>query len=207
MKNHILTFVKALIGLVLLSQAFQAYAVIKCKDKDGNWHFGDTLPPECAQEGYQELNEQGMVIEETEAAKTDSEIAEEKRQAAIEAKKEKEEEEQARQDKILLDTYTNVDDINMARDDKLSALETSISLAEKRNEKLQSDMDKLIAQAAAAEREGKSPPETLENDIEKLKKHINNNNDFISQKRKEQEAVKTEAENNISRFKELKGIE
>lgn len=207
MKNHILTFVKVFIGLILLGHAFQAYAVIKCKDKDGNWHFGDTLPPECAQEGYQELNDRGMVIEETKAAKTDAEIAEEKKQAAIDAEKQKEEDEQARQDKILLDTYTNVDDINMVRDDKLTALETSISLAEKRNEKLQSDMDKLIAQAAAAEREGKSPPETLENDIQKLKRQINNNNDFISQKRNEQETVKTEAENNIARFKELKGIE
>ena len=207
MNKHFLTFVKAFIGLVLLSHAFQAYAVIKCKDKDGNWHFGDTLPPECAQEGYQELNKRGMVIEETEAAKTDAEIAEEKKQAAIEAEKKKEEDEQARQDKILLDTYTKVDDINMARDDKLAALETSISLAEKRNEKLQSDMDRLVAQAAAAEREGKSPPDTLENDIQKLKRQINNNNDFISQKRKEQDTVKTEAENNIARFKELKGIE
>lgn len=207
MNNRILVFFKVFIGLVLLGQAFQSYAVIKCKDKDGNWHFGDTLPPECAQEGYQELNKQGMVIDETEAAKTDEEIAKAKQQAEIEAEKKQKEEEQSRKDRILLDTFTNVDDINMARDGKIAALETSISLAEKRNEKLQSDMDKLIAQAAAAEREGKPPPESLEKDIQKLKRQINNNNDFIAEKRNEQEVVKAESEKDVARFKELKEIE
>ena len=207
MNNRILVFFKVFIGLVLLGQAFQSYAVIKCKDKDGNWHFGDTLPPECAQEGYQELNKQGMVIDETEAAKTDEEIATAKQQAEIEAEKKQKEEEQSRKDRILLDTFTNVDDINMARDGKIAALETSISLAEKRNEKLQSDMDKLIAQAAAAEREGKPPPESLEKDIQKLKRQINNNNDFIAEKRNEQEVVKAESEKDVARFKELKEIE
>ena len=207
MNNRILTILKVLIGLVLLGQAFQANAVIKCKDKDGNWHFGDTLPPECAQEGYQELNDQGMVIEETEAAKTDEEIEAAKKQAEIEAEKKQEEEEKARKDKILLDTFTNVDDINMARDGKLAALETAISLAEKRNEKLQADMNKLTTQAAAAEREGKAPPESLEKDIQKLKRQIDNNNDFISEKRKEQDTVNAEAEKDVMRFKELKGID
>lgn len=207
MNNHILTFLKVFAGLLLLGQAFQSYAVIKCKDKDGNWHFGDTLPPECAQEGYQELNKQGMVIDETEAAKTDEEIAAAKRQAEIDAEKKRIQDEQDKKDKILLFTFTNVDDINMARDSKLAAIETSISLADKRNEKLQSDLDKLIAQAAAAEREGKPPPESLEKDIQKLKRQINNNNEFIAEKRKEQEVVKTESEKDMSRFKELKGIE
>lgn len=206
MHNCILTFLKVFIGLILLGHAFQAYAVIKCQDKDGNWHFGDTLPPECAQEGYQELNERGMVIDETKAAKTDAEIVEAKHQAEVEAEKKKLEEEQTRKDKILLDTFTNVDDINMARDGKIAALETSISLAEKRNEKLQADMDKLVAQAAAAEREGKAPPETLEKDMQKLKRQIDNNNEFISEKRKEQETVKADAEKDVMRFKELKGI-
>lgn len=207
MNNRILTYLKIFIGLVLLSQTFQAYAVIKCKDKDGNWHFGDTLPPECAQEGYQELNKRGMVIDETEAAKTDEEIAEEKRQAAIEAEKQRIQEEQDKKDRILLNTFTNIDDINVARDGRLAAIETAISLAEKRNEKLQSDMDKLIAQAATAEREGKPPSETLEKDIQKLKRQINNNEEFIANKRKEQDVVKTDAEHDVARFKELKGIE
>lgn len=207
MNNRVLTYLKIFIGLVLLSQTFQAYAVIKCKDKDGNWHFGDTLPPECAQEGYQELNKRGMVIDETEAAKTDEEIAEEKRQAAIEAEKQRIQEEQDKKDRILLNTFTNIDDINVARDGRLAAIETAISLAEKRNEKLQSDMDKLIAQAATAEREGKPPSETLEKDIQKLKRQINNNEEFIANKRKEQDVVKTDAEHDVARFKELKGIE
>jgi hypothetical protein len=203
---HIFTLIKIFVGLFLLTQTFQAQALIKCKDKDGNWHFGDTLPPECAQQGYQELNEQGLVVDETARAKTDEEILEAKRLAEIEAEKARVEAEAARKDKILLDTFTNVDDINMARDGKIAALETTISLAEKRNEKLQSEMDKLIAKAAEAERAGNEPPENLEKDIEALKRQINNNNEFIAEKRKEQTMVAAESEKDVVRFKELKGI-
>lgn len=196
-----------IIAFILSSIALTVQARIVCwTNKDGVKECGDRIPPEYSQKEHQELNEQGLVIDETARAKTDEELAAEKKQAEMEAEKERQAAEKAKEDKILLDTFSNVDDINMARDGKLAALETSISLAQKRNEKLQGDLDKLVAQAAAQERAGKTPAEDLVKDIDATRRQINNNNDFIANKRSEQEAVKEEYASHVERFKELKAM-
>ena len=197
-----------IIAFVLSSIAFTAQARIVCwTNKEGVKECGDKVPPEYAQKERQELNKQGLVVDETERAKTEEELAVEAKQAEIDAEKQRIADEQARHDKILLDTFSHVDDINMARDGKITALETSIALAEKRNEKLQTDLNKLVEQAAAEERAGKAPTEELVNDIEALRRQINNNNDFITEKRAEQGLVTEEYAKNVERFKELKGME
>lgn len=192
---------------ILVSISFTSEARIVCwTNKDGVKECGDRIPPEYSQKAHQELNEQGLVIDKTARAKTDEELAEEKKQEEAEAEKARQAEEQARQDKILLDTFSNVDDINMARDGKVAAIETTISLAEKRNEKLQEDLDKLVEQAAALERSGKTPSEDLVKDIDTARRQINNNNEFIASKRSEQDAVKDEYAQHVERFKELKAM-
>ena len=195
--------------MVLLgaSSSYQAHAIIKCQDADGNWHMGDTLPQECVKEGHQELNEQGFVIEEVDRQKTDAEIAEEKEQAKVEAEKQAEAAEQAKQDQILMDTFSSVDDINSAREGKLAAINASIGLAEKRNEKLQKDLDNLEKAAAEQERSGNAPSEKTIEEIESLRRQVEVNNKFIADKMTEKEQVNAEYDQNIARFEELKSKE
>lgn len=197
-----------IIAFMLSFIALTVQARIVCwTNKDGVKECGDRIPPEYSQKEHQELNEQGLVIDKTERAKTEEELAAEKKQAEIEAEKQRQAEEQAREDKILLDTFTNVDDINIARDGKVAAIQTTISLAEKRNEKLQADLDKLVEQAATQERAGKTVPDELVNDIDGIRRQIKNNDEFIADKRNEQQAVKEEYAKHVERFKELKGID
>lgn len=172
-------------------------------NNDGVRECGDRLPPEYAQQEHEELNKRGMVVKETERAKTEEELAEEKKQAAIKAEEERVVKEQAKRDKILLDTFTSVKDIEAARDSKIATLETSINLAEKRGAKVQEELDRRVNQAAAAERAGKAPPDHLVRDIESLKRQVKTNNDFIASTRKEEEEVKASYESDIARYKEL----
>lgn len=203
-KKPLILFFAFLLGAVALS----TQARIVCwTNKDGVKECGDRVPPEYAQKERQELNKQGLVIDETERAKTEEELEEAKHRAEMAAEQQRLAEEKAKHDKILLDTFSNVDDINMARDGKIAALETTISLTEKRNEKLQAELDKLVEQAATEERAGKSPSEDLVKDIEALRRQIKNNEDFIADKREEQIAVKEEYANSVARFKELKSLE
>ena len=184
-----------------------AHAGIKCwTNHEGIRECGNRVPPEYAQQGHQELSKQGTVIEEQERAKTTEEIAEEQRQAELEAEKLKQEEERHRQDKILLDTFSNVEDIELARDGKIAAIESTIHLTNKRIEKIQEDLDKRIKAAAAEERSGNTPNEALLKDIESLRRQIKNNEAFIAKKRTEQEEVKSDYDIDIERFKNLKGI-
>jgi hypothetical protein len=177
-------------------------------NSDGVKECGDKLPPEYAQEEHEELSKKtGSVVKETERAKTEEQLAEEKKQAAIKAEEERVAKEQTKKDKILLDTFTNVKDIEMARDSKITTLESSIAVTEKRGTKMQADLDNRINQAAASEREGKTPPEHLRKDIESLQRQIKSNNDFIATTRKEEEEVKASYGRDIARYKELTATE
>ena len=93
----------------------------------------------------------------------------------------------------------------MTSDGKIAALESTIKLAKKRNEKIQTNLDKNTATAAAAELAGKQPSEDLLNDIQSLQRQIKNNDKFISDKRLEQEAIKKEYADKIVHFEELTG--
>ena len=91
----------------------------------------------------------------------------------------------------------------MTSDGKIVALDSTIKLANKRNDKLQPNHDKLTSAAAAEELAGKQPSEQLLKDIESLDRQIKNNNKFIADKRLEQEAIKKEYADKIVRFERL----
>lgn len=172
-------------------------------NSDGVKECGDKLPPEYAQDSHEELNKSGRVVKETDRVKTEEEIEEEKKQAAIKAEEAKVAKEKALKDKILLDTFSGVGDIELARDSKIATLESTISIAKKRGVKMQESLDSRVNLAAAAEREGKAPPAQLLKDIESLKRQITNNDDFIANAIKERDAVTAAYNNDIERYKEL----
>jgi len=192
------------ISMSLLVLATSAQARIKCwENSDGVRECGEKVPPEYAQKSHKEISNQGITLEESERVKTEEERLEEEHLLAIQEEEEVKKEEAKAQDKILLDTYSNTDDIQMTSDGKVAALESTINLANKRNEKIQADLDKRTAAAAAAELAGKQPSEALLKDIRSLKRQVKNNNKFIADKRLEQGEIKKEYAEKINRFVEL----
>lgn len=197
-----------IIILTLASLSIPAQARIVCwTNKEGVKECGDKLPPEFAESGHKELDKRGFVVDETAREKTDEELVEEKRLADIQAEQERIHQEAIKRDRILLDTFSNVDDIEMARDGKIAAIKLSISHTETRNKKLQAALDKLVEQAANEERAGKPATEELVKDIDSLRKQINTNNDFIDGKHEETENVKLDYAKDVDRFKELKSMQ
>jgi len=198
----------ALLALSLIVLPTASQAAIKCwVNKDGVKECGDKVPPEYAQEGHKELSERGFVVDEKERAKSEEELEEERRQEALKAEEERLAAERERHDQILLQTFSSVSDLEKARDDKLLALESTISIIETRNEKIQADLDNRIKKAADEERAQGKPSEELLKDIEDLRRQITNNNQHIAEKRSEQEELKETYARDIERFKELKSVE
>ncbi len=192
----------AISGLMLSGSA---QARMKCwTNNEGVRECGDRVPPEFAQQGHEEIGKGGLVREKTERAKTPEELAEEARLAKIEEEKLKAEEQRQLQDRILLETFATEQDIERARDDRITAVDATIKLTQARNEKIQVDLDKRIAKAAADERAGKTPSKALLKDIDSLKRQINNNKDFMDNKRKEQEEIRQKFALDIERYRELK---
>lgn len=205
MSKHYKSFIRVIsLSCLLLLVSHTVNARIICwTNNEGVRECGDRIPPEYSQKGHEELSEGGLVIEEQERAKTEEEIEEEKRLAAIEEEEMKLEEEQGKKDLILTQTYSSVNDIENARDEKLKLIDVTIGLTNKRNEKIQQQLDQRIQQAADIERSGKAPSEGLLNDIESLKKQLQDNKDFINQKIVEQNEVRENYAKDIERYKEL----
>lgn len=207
-KINKLTLPCVLIAASTIIYSGQTFARIVCwTNNEGVRECGDRVPPEYSQTKREELSEQGLVVEEHERAKTAEELEKEKEMEAKQAEEERMAADREKQDQILLRTFASVDEIEVTRDDKLKAIESSISLANTRNEKLQKDMDGMLEKAAEAETSGKEPPKHLLEDIATLERQINNNNKFVKDKRTEQEEIKQAYEVDIDRFKKLKGIE
>ena len=203
-RSSLAAITMALISMSLVVVSTSAQARIKCwENSDGVRECGKTIPPEYSQQGHEEISSQGVTVDRTERALTEEERLEEERLAAIQAKEDAITAEKAAQDKILLDTYSNTDDIQMTSDGKIAALESTINLANKRNEKIQANLDKDTATAAAAELAGKQPADDLIKDIESLERQIKNNDKFIVDKRLEQEQIRKEYAEKIVRFVQL----
>jgi len=179
---------------------------IKCwKNTHGVRECGNVVPPEYAQHGYEILNEWGVVIKRITPAKTKDQIEDEARQAKIREEQEREAAIQANYDRALLSTYTSVDDMNMARDGKVRAVDTTIKLIQNKIDGLKETLAELRSRAAAMERAGNAVPGKLSQEIASTQVQIDDNLKLIEQKRQEQQAIRRKFEADILRFKLLHG--
>ena len=183
-------------------------ARMKCwVNHEGIRECGDMVPPEYIQQGYMEIDKEGIVRDVKERAKTPEELAEARRLAALEAKKQREKEKQQTRNRVLLQTFSSVRDIERARDDRVSALEAAIKMAGIRSENIRLKLNDYIKRAADSQRMGKTPAPALLEDIEALRGQIENNVRFIAEQRIEQEQIRQAHALDIERYKRLKGME
>ncbi len=175
----------------------------KWTDEQGNVHYGDRIPPQYAEKEQRRLNEQGITVEVKERAKTPEELAEAQRLAKIEAEQAELRRQQQVRDRILLDTFSNEDEIIMTRDGKVSAIDAIIRVTQGRIENLRDRLAELTTRAANLERGGKAVPDTLHEDIRSARQQIENNETYIVQKEQEQQETRAKYEADIQRFREL----
>ena len=98
-------------------------------------------------------------------------------------------------DKMLLETYTNVNEIEIARDEKINAIQSTIKLTKKRVSKLQYQLNEQLSENDDSKESKK---------IKNLQDEISLNENFIQKKINEQEEIKNLYIGYIKRFKKLK---
>lgn len=186
--------------------ALPVQAAIKCwTNKDGVRECGNAVPPEYAQQGHEQLNKRGIVVDEQERAKTEAELEVEREAAAEAAAQAERDRLQAEKDRVLIDTYSSVDDLELTRDGRIDSIEGQIKLTESQVEKLRKNLDEIIATAAELEREGRKPSEKVQQDIDNVNQQIARKQAFIDGKRREQDQVRTDFAEQIARFKAIRG--
>jgi hypothetical protein len=176
----------------------------KWVDENGEVHYSDRVPPEEVKQEREVLNEQGMTVKVYERAKTPEELAEAKRQRAIQEEEERKAAEQAKKDQVLMATYTNEEDMINTRDGKLDSIEGLIQLTERRIESMQKRLAELTDDAASYERSGKPVPQVLTRQIDNIRKQTAENKTFIITKQEEQQIIREQFDRDIARFHELR---
>jgi len=183
--------------------ATQAGKLYKWVDENGQIRYGDRIPPQYARKSNETLNQQGITVDRKEAAKTPEQIAaaqrlEEAREAAERVQQEKD-----RKDRILLDTFTNEDEMVLTRDGKIEAIEAIIRVTNGRTQKLKLRLSELKTRAANIERSGKPVSDKLNAEISETRQQIAQNFTYVKSRNSDQQLIREQFEVDIARFREL----
>ena len=201
--------VVAAIALPSIGSA-QKKKLYQWRDANGQVHFSETVPPEHANRDRVILNDQGVHVGFEEGEITEEEAAAAKaRETAAEAEK-RARDEIARHDRMLLETYISVADIEDLRNRRLELLESQIKLTEvylgnlrKRLVDLQLDASNFKPYSTRAD--APQIPEPLARDISQTTSSISLYEQTLARTRTDQATLKQSFDADIARFRELKG--
>lgn len=189
-----------------ISLASPAGAVMyKWVDNNGTTHYSETVPPEYADKNRVELDKSGRVIKkETVITTPEQRRAQQEEQDAKRAE-EQAELERKRRDHALLNTYSNVKEIDLARDRNLQQVQAHIdsidSQIETVSDKLQSLNKEINANIAA----GKRPQPSLRDDIKEAQDRLTRLQQELKKTREDKFAIEKRFDADKARYRELTG--
>jgi chromosome segregation ATPase len=198
----------AVFSLVFAAAAIAADSktkLYKWVDKDGVVHYGSSVPPEYASQQNEQLNAQGQVVKVQSAQKTPE-------QAAAEAKAQQQAKQDAdaaaaqkAKDKVLLDTYTSVADIERDRDSKLSAIDAQITVLNGSITSSQKTLAEFQSRANELVSKDKPVPPDLQKHIDGAKQQLIANQQQLLQQQQYKQQMQDVFVKDISRYRELTG--
>jgi hypothetical protein len=194
--------------LLALSPAWAA-KMYKWTDENGTVHYSDKLPPDTVKKEHQELNSEGVTTKTVNREKTDAERREEAAtNAAVEAEQKRVADEEARlraRDELLLSTFTTERDLLLAREDRLEAIDSIISLTTSNNTNLEQQVADTGKRIENLKKVNKEVPENLTKQMTNLEGQLARNMEFIGIKREERAKLEQQFDADLKRYRELKG--
>ena len=206
MKVLIVTTVGLLL-LPLLAAAQAEQKLYRWVDKDGNVHYGDSIPAEYAEVDKQVLNEHGITLEVMRGKKSEAELAEERRQEEVRMQREQ----RRRQDQALLATYLSVDEIIMHRDRRVELFQAQSRVTELYLRNLQKRLDSLQKEASRYRPYSEDPDAEmitpdLAGDIAETREAIARHEANLQRFQEDEQSIVARFDGDIDRFKQLKGL-
>ena len=206
----ILLVVAATALLIGSAQGQHRARTYKWTDEKGVVHYGDAIPPEYANRDRTLLNEHGVPVGTEEGEITPQEREALDAQAAAAEAERKAKEDIARHDRMLLETYISVADIEELRDRRLELLASQIKLTEvylgnQRGKLVGLEADASEFKPYSTREDAPQMPQNLAQDISQTAKSINSYEQTLANTRAKQEAVRVSFNADIARFRELKG--
>jgi hypothetical protein len=182
--------------------------IYKWVDEDGNVFYGDSVPPEYAERPKEVLNDQGVAVEALQGKKTPEQIEQER----IETARREEVERQRRADLALLATYLSVEEIQMHRDRRVELFQAQSRVTELYLRNLERRLENLRVEARNFKPYSDDPnapmiEEDLATDLRLTKETIARHERNLEKYQNDEKQIIERFDNDIARFKRLKGID
>lgn len=200
-------FLISFIATLLLSPC--AYAGLnKWVDEKGQVHYGDRVPSKYLSKEHSLLNAQGVTVRTSEALKTEEEQSKDEKQRRLKAEEDKKQLIKARiqalRDRVLLDTFTKESDLSIARDARIEAIDSQISLAETLIKNDEKRLSIVKSRISSIESSGRKAPENLHKEVISVGRQLQNNFAFIEDKNNERNEIFETFKQDVKRFRQLK---
>jgi hypothetical protein len=195
-------FVALIAGLTLSFPV--AAKLYKWVDDNGITHYGETIPPEFAGKDREELSKDGRVIRTEEVMTPERRLAKEKEdeKAREDAKAALE---QQRRDKTLLNTYSNVNEIDLARNRSLQQIDARINVL---TSYVKATNEKIVSLQTEADNDTKANrkiPYSLQQDLEDAQARLTRLQEDLEKPIADKAALEARFEADRKRYIELTG--
>ena len=194
---------KILLAGLALFAAFSSSAeakLYKWVDDKGETHYSQTIPPEYAGHKHTQLDKQGREVQPAQDSRPQTVRSNGKKSAAELAAIE-----QQRKDKALLGTYTNADEIDLARDRNMQQVNARINSIKIMIPPAQASLDQHSQTRDRLEKAGKKIPTYLQNDLEQDKAKLARLQQELQRAQKDADDMKARFDADKKRFLELTG--
>lgn len=183
-------------------------AFYRCKDGKGQTLYGDSMPFGCHGFDTEVLNVHGMVVRTIEG---DQSRASRLSREAAENKDRQAKQQRLQRDRMLLETYLSVEDIERLRDQRVELLVAQYRATEQTINNMRERQSRLETQVARFKPYSSKPnapplPDHLAEEMVNTVNSLRVYQESLTKNRAEQAEVKATFGADIKRFKELKGL-
>lgn len=208
MKQVVIGSLLTLFVFSSVCNAGAGHEAFRCRDEQGRVHFGDSMPQECVGMDTEVLSDRGNVLRVIDGTKALAEKASRKSadDAASKAKSDAE-----MRDRMLVDTYLSVADIERLRDQRLDLVQGQLMIDEQTLTALLESQKSMLTQVQRFKpyntaANARAVPDNLVNEMVNLVNGLRITEDRVASKKTEIQDLQTKFTNDVLRFKELKGM-
>lgn len=176
----------------------------KWVDDQGVTHYGETIPPEYANKDRAELNKAGRTVKKQEVLTPEERRASEEKNAEKRAE-EKAALEQKRRDKALVNTYSNSNEIDLARNRNLQQLDARINSINSQLKMAEGNLAGLKKEADTYNASGKKIPASLQEDLKEAEERLAKLQQDQEKAGAEKAALNARYDADKARYRELTG--
>ena len=189
----------SLLGVALLCSSASAAELYRWVDANGQVHYGDWVPPAESKQGHETIGKHGVVTKVVPRELSGKELEQEQARLAAEQLDKDTRDRRTAYDRYLLVSFASVVEMQLAREQRLSALDARLIQAEAAVH----ENEKTLAELRS--RTGTNPAEgALKTQIESFENSLIDNLKAVRKLRNERDGTVTQFADDIERFKGLK---